>query len=458
MRRVCVTTVLAMGAALAALAGWGGGAEAGRGRGAFVKGPYLQNVTKRSVTVMWESPVESLGEVIVLTDPPIRAVSEPAQIHEVEVVGLEPGRRYRYRVEAGDETVTGEFATAPAESAPFSFIVFGDSRSDASSHRRVVERVRREVPDFILGTGDIVNEGASDYDWQQFFDLEREILSENVLYPSLGNHDRQGRGRTADNYRKYFSLPENSPDPERYYAFTYGNSRFLILDSNAYSFALTDQTAWIEAQLQAARLDPRIVHIFVSMHHPPFSVSLHGGQSELREAWTPLYERYQVAAVFSGHDHVYSRAQRNGVRYFVSGGGGAPLYPRRVRAKPIDLEATQYFERTNHYLRIHVIGDHIEATAVRADGTLIESVSWGRGPSEDEKLDRLSALKRRASATAVGAGSRSAERSTVEPGPAIAAAGDRAARGRFGWLGFAGMILAAGSGVILFRALRHQPA
>ena len=95
---------------------------------------------------------------------------------------------------------------------------------------------------------------------------------------------------------------------------------FLVLDSNAYSFALTDQTVWIEQQLQAARLDPEIKHIFVSMHHPPYSISLHGGQAELREAWTPLFEEYGVAAVFSGHDHVYSRAEKNGVHYFVSGG------------------------------------------------------------------------------------------------------------------------------------------
>ncbi len=250
----------------------------------------------------------------------------------------------------------------------------------------MVARLRDEVADFCLGTGDIVGEGHKEQDWQAFFDVERDLLKHTVLYPSLGNHDRQGRGRTADNYRKYFSLPENSPDPERYYAFTYGSARFLILDSNSNSFALTDQTEWIEEQLQAARLDPQIRHIFVSMHHPPFSVSLHGGQAELREAWTPLFEKYQVAAVFSGHDHVYSRAERSGVRYFVSGGAGAPLYPRKARSSRIDVQATQYFERVNHYLKLHVYGDLIEVTAIRADGTIIETTSWGTPPSPTAPL------------------------------------------------------------------------
>jgi hypothetical protein len=326
------------------------------------------------------------------------------------------------------QRVTGDFATAPPAGAPFSFIVFGDSRDSSGGHQRVVDRIRDEVPDFLLGTGDMVNEGEKDQDWQTFFDIERELLRENVLYPSLGNHDRQGRGRTADNFRKYFSLPENSPDPERYYAFTYASGRFLILDSNAHSFALTDQTEWIEQQLQAARLDPNIRHIFVSMHHPPYSVSLHGGQEELREAWTPLFEKYQVAAVFSGHDHVYSRAEASGVRYFVSGGGGAPLYPRKARSSRLDNQATQYFERVNHYLRAHVYGDFIEILAIRADGTLIESISWGTPPRVGDLVTRAGAAPAAASPAAASPAVTAAAVSPDGGGP------------RFGLLGGLGIV------------------
>jgi hypothetical protein len=357
---------------------WSAQAEAGP----FKKGPYMQNVSKTAVTIMWESSYDRVGTVTLGDGRTFE--SEKAEIHEVRVSGLEAGKRYRYTVECAGEIVEGEFATAPEADAPFMFVVFGDSRSRAASHQWVVNRVRREVPDFILGTGDMVNDGYQEVEWQQFFEIERDLLRENAMFPSVGNHDRQGRGRTADNYRKYFSLPENSPDPERYYAFTYGNARFLILDSNTYSFSLSDQTAWIEQQLQAARLDKSIKHIFVSMHHPPFSVSLHGGQTELRERWTPLYEKYDVDAVFSGHDHVYSRAERNDVKYFVSGGGGAPLYPRHRKPSKIDTKAVQYFERINHYLRVSVIGDFVEVTAIRADGTVIESTNWGELPEPPE--------------------------------------------------------------------------
>lgn len=418
--------------------------------GPFVKGPYLQNLTPRSVTVMWEAERPAPAVVTLLVRPPRRIEVPAEEIAETVIEGLAPGTRYGYAVELAGQRVVGEFATAPEPTSPYRFIVFGDSRSNPSSHRRVVERIRGEVPDFLLGTGDMVNDGLSDQDWQQFFDIEGELLRDNVMFPSLGNHDRQGKGRTADNYRKYFSLPENSPDPERYYAFTYGNARFLVLDSNAYSFALTDQTAWIEQQLQAARLDDSIRHVFVSMHHPPFSISLHGGRTELRDAWTPLFERYKVDAVFSGHDHVYSRAFRNGVHYFVSGGGGAPLYPKARNPSKIDLLATKFFERVNHYIRVHVVGDFVEVTSVRADGSLIETISWGTPPRQP--AERLVA--------AVGAGQGAAPGSAAAaPGdaPQLLAAGNLATGGGggVGLLGVLGVVVALLGGGVVFWSLRH---
>ncbi len=344
----------------------------------FLKGPYLQNVGRTGITIMWQSDSTLPGTVRVAG----QVIAAPgATIHEVRVEGLAPGRRYPYEVECGGRTSGGELSTAPEPAEPFAFVVFGDTRSNGDAHRAMVERVRREVPDFYLLTGDMVDDASHENEWQTFFQIERDLLRDNVVYPAVGNHDRQGRARTADAFRRFFSVPADSPDPERYYAFTYGNARFFVLDSNEYSFSLTDQTAWLERELERAASDPSVIHRFIVMHHPPFSVSIHGGHSELREMWTPIFERYRVDAVFSGHDHCYSRAARNGVRYFVSGGGGAPLYPRDPRPHAQDAEAVVYFERTLHFLRVQVVGQFVEVAAVREDGTLIETMSWGTPPA-----------------------------------------------------------------------------
>lgn len=355
----------------------------------MLKGPYLQNLAPSSMTIMWQlepaqpATVEIDGPGADGAAAPTRTVAvAKARIAEARITDLAPASRYRYRVRVGDQTWTGEFATAPAlgSNAPFSFIAFGDSRENAGAHRRVIERISQEVPDFLLGTGDMVDDGAKQEQWQTFFDVERTLLKDNVYFPSIGNHDRQGRGRTADSYRAYFSVPDNGTDSERYYAFSYANSRFLVLDSNSHSFSLTDQTNWIERELSAARQDAQVRHIFVVMHHPPYSISLHGGHRDLRERWTPLFEKYAVSAVLSGHDHVYERAEHNGLHYFVSGGGGAPLYPRSPKAKQIDKDAVLRFERAYHYLRVNVTTSQIEVSAFRVDGTLIETTSWRDEP------------------------------------------------------------------------------
>jgi predicted phosphodiesterase len=351
-------------------------------RDPFLKGPYLQRATADGVTLMWQADPPAPGRVTVSArGEPDRVVEAPkAGIHELRIDGLSPGKRYRYVVECDGQTQGGELMTAVPPSEPFSFVVFGDTRSNADSHRAVVERVRREVPDFLLLTGDMVDDGAKESDWQTFFDVQRPLLAENVMFPAVGNHDRHQRTRGADAYRRYFSLPADTPDPERYYSFRYGNARFLVLDSNEHSFALTDQTAWLEKELRRAAVEPGILHRFVVMHHPPFSTSLHGGHPELREMWTPIFERYGVEAVFSGHDHTYEHSERNGVHYLVSGGGGAPLYPRDPRAAAEDKAASIYFERTLHYVRVHVAGARVEIAAIREDGSVIETLSWGSLP------------------------------------------------------------------------------
>ena len=222
----------------------------------MLKGPYLQALAPTSITVMWHFDQAAPAHLVVDGPGGERAVDvAAARIGEATIDRLTPSSRYRYRVEAGGQRWNGEFATAPevGTDVPFSFIVMGDTRNGVDAHRRVVERMAQEVPDFVVGTGDMVDDGSHEDQWQQFFDVENRLLRDNVYFPAVGNHNRQGRGRTADSYRAFFSVPDNGGDTERYYAFSYAAARFLVLDSNEYSFALSDQTAWLERELIATR-------------------------------------------------------------------------------------------------------------------------------------------------------------------------------------------------------------
>jgi alkaline phosphatase D len=70
------------------------------------------------------------------------------------------------------------------------------------------------------------------------------------------------------------------------------------------------QTLWLEATLAEARRDPSVDMIVVFMHQCAMSTSVHGNGSDLgiRQAWLPLFDKYEVDLVLSGHEHDYERS------------------------------------------------------------------------------------------------------------------------------------------------------
>lgn len=138
---------------------------------------------------MWESDGAAPATITIhgAAGAPPRVIEVAATAHaEVVVDGLAAGARYRYEVKLGDRVAKGELTTAPPPGAPvpLTFVVYGDTRSSSDAHRQLVERIRAEVPDFLLGTGDLVDDGAIKGQWQTFFDVEGPLLADNVFYPA----------------------------------------------------------------------------------------------------------------------------------------------------------------------------------------------------------------------------------------------------------------------------------
>ncbi|WP_197046612.1 metallophosphoesterase [Oceanobacillus salinisoli] len=78
----------------------------------------------------------------------------------------------------------------------------------------------------------------------------------------------------------------------------------------------TDQYKWVEEQLQDAREKGQI--ILVQFHHAAYSSGVHGAPPNHENAdnqsgvamrvYSPLFEKYGVAAVISGHDEMFERS------------------------------------------------------------------------------------------------------------------------------------------------------
>ena len=76
--------------------------------------------------------------------------------HEVALTGLQPSTRYAYAIalQAGGQQ-SGEFTTART-TQPFSFLVYGATRTNDADHQSVVNAMKTQSVDFLIHTGDAV--------------------------------------------------------------------------------------------------------------------------------------------------------------------------------------------------------------------------------------------------------------------------------------------------------------
>ncbi len=334
---------------------------------AFLVGPYVQAVTTDGATVLWEGDP---GEVVVRAPDFEATVPAPASegVARARVEGLKPGVVYTYEARAGSATAKGRFTTPPVGKRPFTFVVYGDNRTDHPAHAAVVKAMRIAAPDLLINTGDLVGFGGALQDWRAFFAIERDLLRETVLYPVLGNHE-VAMDPTGQQFRRYFELPGN----ELYYAFTWGNVRFVAIDGevNVEGQFGPDaaQRAWLLKALADAKADPAIDHVVGFVHKGPFSSHpLREGNIGLQRV-LPELQAAGLTLLVSGHDHFYERGVSNGgLPYFVLGSGGAPLYPTNGPGTWKGYTAS--VSRSIHaYARFRVDGRTLRGCAVDLSGS-----------------------------------------------------------------------------------------
>jgi predicted phosphodiesterase len=342
--------------------------------GGVRNGPWLMEPRTDSITVMIErvaaGPVTVTATPIDGSAPPaVRSDTATTTLHEIRMSGLRAGTRYRYEV-SGDalETRDGNFSTAPAEAVPFRFVIYGDTRSDVAIHTRMARAIHEEAADFVLHTGDLVSDGRDLGRWRTFFDIERDLLRDAPLVPVIGNHEIMRPGSSGvDAFRRYVHCDPSSPAPELDYTFGYGSVRFVVL--NAFDdWTSRSRRAWLDAALTRARAEVPNGFLVVAMHWGTNSCGPHGENHAARSAGIDdMFRAHHVDLLVSGHDHIFERGEDDGLRYIVSGGGGAPLYRRARVHRYARAFASEY-----HFVRADVERDAIVFTAVRPDGTTLD--------------------------------------------------------------------------------------
>ena len=337
----------------------------------FLKGPYLQNPLLDGITVMWESEELEPGEVRYgETEKLGRSAAEyhKTRIHMVMLTGLKPQTKYYYQVVTnGRKSEIHSFHTAVEKDSPFSFVAYGDNKNGPFNHEKVANLALSKDPNFAIHNGDLVNRGGVYVQWEKlFFNPIGHLISHVPLYTVIGNHE--------DNSEYYFNFFCPPCDTLAYYSFDYGNAHIIVLNSE--KEALVDgpnQVKWLISDLESNR---DATWKFVVFHVPPFTSGgnyYSGYRIELKELLVPIFQKYNVDMVLSGHDHHYERSypidsknDSSAVTYIVCGNGGTPMRYNSPR------EWTLYSERVFGFTLIHIDGTKLHFQSISIDDRVID--------------------------------------------------------------------------------------
>jgi len=287
---------------------------------------------------------------------------------------------------------TGQLAK-PADPAKFSFILAGDNRpahkscAQPPTPGKIFAAVQEMKPDFVIWSGDTISGKQPDkpkrihQQYREFLEIAR--TGGVPVFNAPGNHELDDENNAPSDVMKKLYIEDMGAT---YGAFSYGNSRFIALNSehepgkgpSAGATGKTEAPGAITAkELDALKKDLDAnqdkTHIFVFMHHPVVPYDPQDGLDPASvKALQDLFAGYKnISYVVSGHEHMYYNSQGSRDQmtpppsrkdpsqppwYLVSGGAGAPLKKNTPGS---------FF----HYLVFKVDGDEITPTLMKVDSS-----------------------------------------------------------------------------------------
>jgi 3',5'-cyclic AMP phosphodiesterase CpdA len=234
--------------------------------------------------------------------------------------------------------------------------------SDCQSVYLVQDSLFRKIaehnPDFVFAGGDVTYYGSREDDFRRFNQTLGLLKKGTKFYPALGNHDND-----RDLFLKYFP----QVDTLTYYSIDADGIVWVILNSNLKLAPGSEQYNWLVSVLERNFDRTKVV----VMHHTVYSSGPHGDEKGFNLLLPPLFSRYGVSAVLSGHDHIYERSVRDSIQYVVFGGGGFKLY-NQESSNAYSL----VFRKAHGFLLLNPEQGEMKATAYDIDGKVIDSFNF----------------------------------------------------------------------------------
>jgi len=354
-------------------------------------GPYIQQMSTKDATICWSTIA---SETIVKDAKGKTDTIREYQQHKIVLGDLEPNTTYSYDIlHDGSDEGRGQLTTYPDKIMPFNFVVIGDTRNRHDVHSEILGKLLEKKPRFIINSGDLVRNGRSIKDWEDFFRVSQPLMKSTPYYPVLGNHEKD-----SPYYYDFFDLPNN----EKYYYFTVGDALFIVLDSEgkeisepsfiseensdkfwheAFEGYFTAQKKWLQKVLD---LNKEAGFVFVFQHKPLYSImKTRVEEAEMnRKFWGDIFSRNGVQVFLNGHDHHYHRAVKDNVQYITSAGGGAPLYTFDA----IQPETVKY-KKIEHFVNVEIKEDTAILRVIDIDGNEFDTIVVKRRKTNN-KIDK----------------------------------------------------------------------
>lgn len=235
------------------------------------------------------------------------------------------------------------------------------ARNDGYNWNNILNDAIKDHGDvsFIVSAGDQVNAGKNEREYAAY--LGADALASLPVATTIGNHDS-----VSNQYTLHFNNPNAFSDTDANYIqgktdagtdyyYRYGNTLFMVLDTNNYNCA-THENVMKKAISENKDAKWRIVVFHQDIYGSGYDHSDSDGMV-LRTQLTPLMDKYDVDVVLQGHDHTYSRT------YQLQGDGKS----HTAYGKDVDMKAADYITQNNCY---QIVDDTASGEVVNPKGTV----------------------------------------------------------------------------------------
>jgi hypothetical protein len=196
-------------------------------------------------------------------------------------------------------TTTGPATTKPISETTFNIAVAADWGCEENTEK-TVENMQKMNPEIVIAAGDL----SYDESAACWFEIIQPLKSKMKI--AMGDHEYSDTSGGAVGVVNQYLKPLNLTNT--YYSFDINNVHVTVIDPYIDYGSTSAQYQFIENDLKIASDNPNIDWIFTVQSKPMYtSPSKHDANTNIRDTYHPLFDKYGVDLVLSSDNHNYQR-------------------------------------------------------------------------------------------------------------------------------------------------------